>query len=172
MKTMKAITIWQPFASLKTCGAKQFETRSWATSYRGPIAIHAAQISVPHVLKQLFPLGDWDYAPDHEEKTKFLNAVGNAILMPMDELPLGAIIATGELIGCHEIVLHGGRGMPSNAPGWLETGHGVYEPTDQELLFGDWTPGRYAWEIINVKMLPEPIPAKGKQGIWNWEAQK
>ncbi|MFV0399180.1 MAG: ASCH domain-containing protein [Oscillospiraceae bacterium] len=39
---MKAITIWQPWASLLACGAKKYETRSWVTSYRGPIAIHAA----------------------------------------------------------------------------------------------------------------------------------
>lgn len=24
-------------------------------------------------------------------------------------------------------------------------------------------------EIANVKLLPEPILAKGKQGLWNWE---
>ena len=39
---MKAITIWQPWASLIACGAKKYETRSWPTKYRGPIAIHAA----------------------------------------------------------------------------------------------------------------------------------
>lgn len=166
---MKAITVWQPWATLWARGAKQFETRSWATSYRGPIAIHAAAISVPRVLKQLFPLGVWSYAPGFEEKTKFLNAVGNALLTPMDELPLGAVIATAELVDCHRIVLHGGRGLSSQDPGWLETDRGIYEPTDQELLLGDWTPGRFAWEIRNVKMLPEPILAKGKQRLWNWE---
>lgn len=36
---MKAITIWQPWASLLAYGGKQFETRSWATSYRGPMDI-------------------------------------------------------------------------------------------------------------------------------------
>ena len=40
---MKAITLWQPWASLIACGAKKYETRSWATRYRGPIAIHAAK---------------------------------------------------------------------------------------------------------------------------------
>lgn len=29
--------------------------------------------------------------------------------------------------------------------------------------------GRCAWwEIVNIKMLPKPIPAKGMQGLWNW----
>ncbi len=44
-----------------------------------------------------------------------------------------------------------------------------FVPTEQELALGDWTPGRYAWELANVKMLPQPIPIKGKQGLWNWE---
>lgn len=38
---MKALTISQPFASLIADGKKFVENRSWATSYRGPIAIHA-----------------------------------------------------------------------------------------------------------------------------------
>jgi hypothetical protein len=37
-----------------------------------------------------------------------------------------------------------------------------------EILFGDYTPGRFAWEFANMRMLPEPIPAKGAQGLWNW----
>jgi hypothetical protein len=40
---MKAITILQPWAGLIPAGAKTIETRSWATKYRGPIAIHAAK---------------------------------------------------------------------------------------------------------------------------------
>jgi len=166
---MKALTIWQPWASLKACGAKEFETRNWATSYRGPIAIHAAAISIPRVLKQLFPLGEWSYSPDHEAKTRFLNAVGNALLMPMDNLPLGAVIATGELIGCHKIVSIGWTGSPERRIAWVDGELTPHYPSEQEILFGDWALGRYAWEIRNVQILPEPVPAKGKQGIWNWE---
>jgi hypothetical protein len=39
---MKAITLWEPWASYIACGMKRYETRSWATRYRGPLAIHAA----------------------------------------------------------------------------------------------------------------------------------
>jgi len=35
---MKALTLYQPFASLVALGLKQVETRSWRTSYRGPLA--------------------------------------------------------------------------------------------------------------------------------------
>ena len=40
---MKALTLTQPWATLVAIGAKQIETRSWRTFYRGPLAIHAAK---------------------------------------------------------------------------------------------------------------------------------
>lgn len=40
---MKALTLWQPWATLIAIGAKCIETRSWLTHYRGPLAIHAAK---------------------------------------------------------------------------------------------------------------------------------
>lgn len=153
---MKAITIWQPWASLLACGAKEFETRSWATSYRGPIAIHAAQRPFntdPYLDRELYPYAD---------------ALGLPDIYSFHTLPYGCIIATAELVGCHKIVLHGGRGLSSASSGWIETDRGIYEPTQKELYFGDWIPGRYAWELANIKLLTEPIPAKGKQGMWNW----
>lgn len=39
---MKALTLWQPWASLVALGHKRVETRCWSTKYRGPLAIHAA----------------------------------------------------------------------------------------------------------------------------------
>jgi activating signal cointegrator 1 len=40
---MKALSILQPWAQLIVVGAKKFETRSWATKYRGPLLIHAGR---------------------------------------------------------------------------------------------------------------------------------
>lgn len=39
---MKALTLWQPWASLVILGHKRFETRGWSTRYRGQLAIHAS----------------------------------------------------------------------------------------------------------------------------------
>ena len=39
-----------------------------------------------------------------------------------------------------------------------------------ERMLGDFSPGRWAWEPTNMRALPEPIPARGGQGIWEWEA--
>jgi hypothetical protein len=40
--SMKALSLWQPWASLIFDGRKTIETRHWEMLYRGPLAIHAA----------------------------------------------------------------------------------------------------------------------------------
>jgi hypothetical protein len=40
---MKALSIKQPWAALIVSGIKPVENRSWATSYRGPLLIHASK---------------------------------------------------------------------------------------------------------------------------------
>ena len=43
MRTIKTLSIWQPWASLLIKGHKEYETRSWSTKHRGWLAIHAAK---------------------------------------------------------------------------------------------------------------------------------
>ncbi|WP_320939058.1 hypothetical protein [Lysinibacillus capsici] len=38
-----------------------------------------------------------------------------------------------------------------------------------ELYFGDFMDGRYAWELKTMKVLLEPVPAKGQLSLWNWD---
>lgn len=44
----------------------------------------------------------------------------------------------------------------------------IYNETN-ESNYGRYTEGRYAWELKVLEILPEPIKAKGKLGIWNYE---
>lgn len=161
---MKAVTIWQPWASLIACGAKKYETRGWPTKYRGPIAIHAALKKPPAPWPELGEVLD-----------QYAEKMGR-----LDELPRGAIIATAELVNVWRIVHHPGtdvdeaKNIPIGAESLTLDKHApdfgdFFVPTAQEMALGDWTPGRYAWELANVKILPVPIPIKGKQGLWNWE---
>lgn len=153
---MKAITLWQPWASLWASGAKIFETRGRAIQYRGPIAIHAAK-------------KPFDTAPFFgSELCLFANALGLPDIYSFDELPYGAIIATTEIIGCYPIVSRTriyGKGVEAVI---YKKGERV-SITSDELLFGDWRPGRFAWEVDERKILPEPVYVSGKQGLWNWE---
>ena len=38
-----------------------------------------------------------------------------------------------------------------------------------QLPFGNWTPGGWAWELADPQPLDQPIPVKGKQGVWEWK---
>lgn len=40
---MRILTVQQPWAGLIASGSKTIELRSWSTSYRGPVAIHAGR---------------------------------------------------------------------------------------------------------------------------------
>lgn len=169
---MKAITIWQPWASLLACGAKQYETRSWATSYRGPIAIHAATRRMPS--KDYFGGGFEGDVSNHLRHLfyRFDMSPRDEFRWIMDNLDYGAVIATAELVECWEIEKswRGGRseGYVIDLQKSGRESQRIYH-ADTEVLFGDWTPGRYAWEFANMTMLETPIPAKGGQRIWNWE---
>ncbi|MDT9723793.1 ASCH domain-containing protein [Xylanibacillus composti] len=150
---MKAITVWQPWATLIALRLKRLETRGWATSYRGSLAIHAAKYI------------------DREacEREPIKSALAEHAYAA-ENLPTGAVVALASLSGCYRIYNTVDNGV-----------HIVRCPNDEyefdkvhyigrkEEVFGDYTEGRYAWELTDVRKLDEPIPAKGKQRIWNWE---
>lgn len=77
---MKAISLWQPWASAIALGLKSIETRGWATSYRGPLAIHAAK----------------RWAGDQREFGRIEHTLGR---LPA-RVPLGAIVAVCTLSDC------------------------------------------------------------------------
>ena len=168
---MKAITILQPYASLLACGAKQYETRSWATSWRGKIAIHA-------VVKRMTN-NDYFGAIFESEVCKYLRqnffqfdqSPYNEFRWIMDNLDYGAVIATAELVECW-LITDNGHTIGSDKAARIETlpvGAKTNIVEGNEILFGDWSPGRYAWEFANMTMLTKPIPARGRQRIWEWK---
>src|ERR1019366_1397692 len=76
---MRALSLYQPWASLLALGYKRLETRSWSTSYRGPIAVHASKRRLPlYWFGELLPL------------------LRELHLDPAS-LPYGAMLATGRL---------------------------------------------------------------------------
>jgi hypothetical protein len=73
----------------------------------------------------------------------------SALGYPGEELPIGAILAICQLVDCVLIT-------PDNLP------------TEPELSFGDYTPGRWAWRLQEIRPLPMPVPAKGQLALWEW----
>ncbi len=157
---MKALTIWQPWASLIACGEKEFETRSWRTNYRGEIAIHAAKKNLHRNMLSL---------PKGVEIAAMITLYKNHITIPRLEETCGCVIATAELADVWECIGADKKGdlmisKNRDTPDWENS-----YLSDNEWWFGDFSKGRYAWQLANVKMLDEPIPAMGRQGLWSWE---
>lgn len=46
---MKGMSLYEPWATLIALGEKRFETRSWSTTYRGPLLICASKVGLPTV---------------------------------------------------------------------------------------------------------------------------
>jgi hypothetical protein len=149
---MKAITIYQPWAQIIARGVKKYETRSWRTPYRGPLAIHAgaAKIDMAHFFGR-------------EHAAAFQEALGRHGVGP--PWRYGAVLATCELAGCHRILR---MGEGENARTYIQRDGGNEFIQGDELLFGDFTPGRFAWEFAGVKPLPRPVPARDGQRLWEW----
>ncbi len=143
---MKALTIRQPWASLIAAGVKTIETRSWSTKYRGPLAIHAGKHPV-------------------QTNTVGYRWEGN--------YPLGAVVATCTLAAvvpadriewCDEPDFDRvSSWVRVNAPGISVSVRRA------QLPFGDFTPGRYAWLLTDITPC-DPVPAKGRQGLWDWDS--
>lgn len=154
---MKVLTLTQPWASLVAIGAKHIETRSWSTSYRGPLAIHAAAGLGP-VGGMAGLIAQYSFAP-------FWNVLLPAGYPP-EKMPRGAIIAVCRLAGCVSTpTTH-----PQIETGWTDDKTGEqWMLTEQERAFGDYSPGRFAWLLADIRGLPTPIPAKGALGLWEWD---
>lgn len=164
---IKALTIWQPWASLLVTPlnpsakrpryAKKYETRSWSTDYRGPIAIHAATKPVSEGLRQIRDPAELKIIGEALGKILFPDqpAKWYEVILFLSEyantLPRRAIIATGRLKAVHRI-----------------TPELIAKQPPMELALGNWEPGNYAWEISERTLLPAPVTINGQQGLWTW----
>lgn len=114
---MKAITVWQPWAGALAAGIKGNETRSWATKYRGPIAIHSAMKAIHHTWSNL-------YMDDKAREVICRRLELPEIIDGPATFPMGCILATAELVDCIRIT-----------PEYITT------LTPDELALGDYTLG-------------------------------
>ncbi len=122
---MKAISLWQPWASAIIIGEKSIETRSWITYHRGPLLIHAA--------KRKADVSDWidDLQLD----------------LDAESIPFGALVGVADLVRCCRAE--------------------DLDVSDRERLLGDYSRGRFAWVLENVRAFEKSIPFKGRQGLFD-----
>lgn len=146
---MKALSLWQPWATLFVHGWKRIETRGWSTQERGLIAI-AATASLPPLGREMLQYCDFQNALFHCVPDPGLGVEPR-------HLPYGAILGVADLTECvqmtEESVEH----------------RREYEPIED--AFGDYRPGRWEWHFRKVTRFPRPIPCKGHQKLWEVRGQ-
>ncbi|HEX5591984.1 MAG TPA: ASCH domain-containing protein [Solirubrobacterales bacterium] len=149
---MKVLTLTQPWATLVAIGAKRFETRSWSTGFSGTLAIHAG--------KGLGPVGGVSGLRELCASEPFRSVLTEAGFADPRDLPRGVIVCTTELVGCTEVCGYA-----------IEPGGLGIRGAEYERDFGDFSPGRFAWVLRDVRPLHRKPEARGKLGLWEWDGE-
>jgi activating signal cointegrator 1 len=134
---MRAITIWQPYATLIVLGMKEFETRGWSTSYRGPLIIHAAKV--------------WNKArmADTHRILEFMRQDG--LKAQAEKVAASIVGSPGKVLGVVNL---------TDCNPMMDGG------SDLENEVGFFGEGRFGWKCENPKAFAKPTSVVGKQGLW------
>lgn len=139
---MKALSLDQPYATLAAIGAKKWETRGWRPSVKkGELFAIAATARYSELSQTMEDFPEFRFALRRIERP----------------LPTGKIIAVariGEVISTMEWVRRFCR-------------RGMLEKHESEYCFGDYSPNRFAWELIDVTPLATPLACSGMQRFWS-----
>lgn len=146
---MKTISLWNPWAHLVVVGAKRYETRSWPTRYRGPVAIHAAKKWTGE-LQRLVATTPFRYWWEDE---------------PFTAKGCGEIIGVVNLVDCVPA-----ESVPAELAR-LNDRKGISNEALlrnlEQICFGDFTAGRWAWKLEQPRRLKKFVKTRGFQGFWN-----
>jgi hypothetical protein len=133
---MKAISLWQPWASLWCSNRKVHETRHWRCRHRGWLLVHAAKR-----FEKNFQLDDpLRLILDDEFGRHWAT-----------DLPAGALIGMVNVIDC----------LPT------QTLFGGTAASGDDRECGDFGSGRFAWKRGEFRLFEQPVPYRGRQGIFN-----
>jgi hypothetical protein len=138
---VKGLTLYQPYASLIGIGAKTIETRSWGTSYRGPLLIHAARRvdsdRIDDCLRVREILDRSGFVPATPEAQRLARRSLGSVL--------GHVLAVATLADCRPMLA---------------------APSELEAELGHFGPGRFGWVLEDLVTLTDPMPWGGFQGLW------
>jgi hypothetical protein len=142
------LTLWQPYATFVALNLKQYETRHWATRYRGKLVNHSAKRQMDEMdtltVREVHSLTD-----------------GNIPTIRKD-YPLGMILSVSDLTDCLEMwdsAVYGPL-MPPH-----RRGIDIQSISALEKAVGNWQEGRFAWKQENTRALTEPLSFRGSQGL-------
>jgi hypothetical protein len=153
---VKALTIWQPWASLIVAGAKPWEFRGWHAPkwlIGQRLVIHAAarqvHVAEVHQLVRLLEVGG-----RYAAATALITERALPLLrgwMNGQELPLSAGLGTA-VVGEPRLGTDIAREL------------GALKANDSDRdSHANW-----GWPMLEIERWAEPFPMKGAQGLWNW----
>jgi len=154
---MKALSLWQPHVLAIALGLKPWETRDWSTSYRGPLALHAAK----HKWIEWTP---WHVQAARRLRRKLCPSMADAIgdqasySLVNAHLRFGAVICIADVTDCVATSRLRGR-IPAEHEFW------------GDFTDGEQGRGRFAFKLENVRLLDPPLPWRGQQGFFDIEIQ-
>lgn len=150
---MKALTLWQPWASLIMVGAKPYEFRKWNFADRPHleklidqrVVIHAGarpwkRIELEDIVSRI---EEGESALVAEIARPFISNV----LEGAEVLPLAAALGTAVI------------GRPQRSFDLFKHIVADSDRLDHQM---------YAWPVSSVQPFERSIPASGAQGFWNW----
>lgn len=136
-ETLKAISLWQPWASLWLSPNKRHETRHWQTKHRGGLLVHAAKRPVDDLDDELCGVLVDEFGKNWLGALRFGAILGMVDLL--DVIPTEKIIS--ERRGTDEELI--------------------------DNLCGNFDDGRFGWLRGTYWVFPQPVPYKGHQTIFN-----
>lgn len=148
---MKALTIWQPWASLIIAGAKPWEWRGWPPprSLVGTrIAIHAGarKVKPADIAELVIEIRGGESSLIADAALDLLDRVHHSMW------PLSSILGSAIV------------GEPISALAWaavhLKPGY------DSSRIDHH----KFAWPLSAIERFEPPIPARGALGLWEWQA--
>ena len=190
---MKALILHQPYATLVALGVKQWETRGAPPNgsmrpagVRGMpglgiepgerIAI-CAGAKVP--AKEA--IGDWNITNDRAPSclAMWRNGCPTETWLPLGRVVCTAVVAEAlpmvdgalgwqlDVDTPHRAILVDGHMMPSLAVVDALSPHADWDISDQ-LPYGDWTSGRWAWRLTDVQQVDGPVEVVrgNRQGVF------
>lgn len=185
---MKALTIYQPWASLIMAGAKPYEFRKWSPRERGGsyaamigerIVIHASTrrikpSEIGFILDKRREGGDaWTGTCLHQDKAEPILEAAYAMSLCNDD-GSGTWLRYG--VGLGTVIL----GEPRNGIDVAEAEFGLSVEAQHPLIGKEGFEGfegfdsdrrkhaNFAWPMLDVEEWDQPIPMRGLQGFWNW----
>lgn len=154
MTTLRALSVRQPWAWAIALGGKHVENRHWSTRHRGLLAIHAScrrgwdQDSGALDSRIIRAVHDSARTPDgrldppiachlNQQRTRITELSADD-----QRWAFGAIVGVARLVDIH---------AASECPG-------------QCAPWG--SPGGHHWVLSDARALAEPVPCKGRLGLW------